>query len=216
MMIVGGWVAMASRCPDPPSSSTSSSRTTFTTCWPGVSDLRTSWPMALSRTRSTKPLTTLKLTSASRRARRTSRRASTTFSSVSRPYPRSRSKIPVRRLVRLSSMALRTSEHTGRDVKKSSLVRYFRGTSQSLDRPDGIGSVEDRRAGDQDLSAGSGQVTGIAELYPPIDRDLRAPAREQLVEPPDLRKGRGDEELPSETGVYGHGQDEVEVVQHVL
>src|SRR5436189_186477 len=85
MITVGGWGAGASRWPLPPRSPTSSSWTTLTTCWAGVSDLRTSWPTAFSRTRSTKARTTLKLTSASRRATRTSRRASWMFSSVRRP-----------------------------------------------------------------------------------------------------------------------------------
>ena len=101
---VGGWGAIARRWAEPPSSSTSSSRTTLTTCCPGVSDWSTSCPTALTRTRSMKPFTTLKLTSASSRATRTSRRASWMFSSVNRPNPRSRSRMPVRRLVRLSSI----------------------------------------------------------------------------------------------------------------
>ena len=58
-------LAAASRWPLPPSSSISSSWTTLTTCWAGVSDLSTSCPIAFSRTRSTKARTTLKLTSAS-------------------------------------------------------------------------------------------------------------------------------------------------------
>src|SRR6185436_6224619 len=207
---------MAGRCPEPPSNSTSSSRTTFTTCCPGVSDLRTSWPMAFSRTRSTKPLTTLKLTSASRRARRTSRRASRTFSSVNRPNPRSRSKIPVRRLVRLSSMVLQTSEDTGCKGEKSSLVRYFRGTSQSPERLRGVRGLEDRRAGNQDLGPGFGQITGIADLYSSVHGALDSPAREQLPELPHLRIGRGEEELAAEARVDGHGQHEVKVVEHVL
>ena len=128
MMTVGGCDAIARRCPEPPSSSTSSSRTTLTTCCPGVSDVSTSCPTALTRTRSMKPLTTLKLTSASRRATRTSRRVSWIFSSVSRPKPRSRSNIPDKRDVRLSSMASpcgnlqETLDHTHGGVKSQA---YF-------------------------------------------------------------------------------------------
>src|SRR5438309_8946967 len=108
MITVGGCGAHASRCPLPPSSSTSSSWTTFTTCWAGVSDLRTSWPIAFSRTRSTKPRTTLKLTSASSRATRTSRSASWMLSSVSRPWPPRRSKIDCSLALKESNMERRS------------------------------------------------------------------------------------------------------------
>src|SRR5262245_39335109 len=174
MMTVGGWGAIASRCPEPPSNSTSSSRTTLTTCCPGVRDLRTSWPTAFSRTRSTKPLTTLKLTSASRRARRTSRRASTTFSSVRRPYPLTRSKMLVRRVVRLSNMVSQTLEHTGRAGEKSSLFRYFRRTPERAHCLGGVRCLEDGRSCHEDVRAGPSQLAGIADLYPAVDRDLAA------------------------------------------
>ncbi len=88
----------------PPSSSTSSPWTILTTCWPGVRLWRSSCPTAFSRTRSTKDRTTLKLTSASRRAMRTSRSASWMFFSVRRPAPRRRSKIASRRCVRASNI----------------------------------------------------------------------------------------------------------------
>src|SRR5438309_11359851 len=52
-------------CRVPPSRATISSRTSFTTCWPGLTDLSCSAPTARSRTRSTKPRVTSKLTSAS-------------------------------------------------------------------------------------------------------------------------------------------------------
>src|SRR5262245_35935154 len=104
MMTVGGRGAMVSRWAAPPRSSTSSLCTIFTTCWPGVRLWRTSWPTAFSRTRSTNERTTLKLTSASRRATRTSRSASWMLSSVRRPAPRRRSKIASRRVVRASNI----------------------------------------------------------------------------------------------------------------
>src|SRR5437016_5518179 len=118
MITVGGWGARASRWPLPPRSSTSSSWTTLTTCWAGVSDLRTSWPTAFSRTRSTKARTTLKLTSASRRATRTSRRASWMFSSVRRPRPPRRSKIDCKRVLRESSMEIPTLRNRVRNSKQ--------------------------------------------------------------------------------------------------
>ena len=67
--------------------STSSSLTIFTTCWPAVRLESTSAPIAFSRTRATKSLTTLKLTSASSSASRTSRIAASTSASVIRPRP---------------------------------------------------------------------------------------------------------------------------------
>src|SRR3989449_312056 len=122
MITVGGWDAGASRGPLPPRSSTSSSWTTLTTCWAGVSDLRTSWPTAFSRTRSTKARTTLKLTSASRRATRTSRRASWMFSSVRRPRPPRRSKIDCKRVLRESSMEIPTLRNHVRNSKPKAVT----------------------------------------------------------------------------------------------
>src|SRR5207249_3330753 len=60
----------------------------FTTCWPGVRLFRTSSPSARARTCATNSLTTPKLTSASRRARRTSRMAREIASSSRTPRPR--------------------------------------------------------------------------------------------------------------------------------
>ena len=62
-----------------------SSLTILITCWAGVRLFITSAPTHRSRTRLMKSLTTLKLTSASSRASRTSRRAASTSASVSRP-----------------------------------------------------------------------------------------------------------------------------------
>lgn len=64
----------------------------------------TAWPSVRSRTRSTKSLTTLKLTSASRSARRTSRNPSRIFSSVSRVRPPSARNAP-------DNLSDRLSEH---------------------------------------------------------------------------------------------------------
>ena len=72
----------------PPITATSSSWMIFTICWPGVTEVSTSEPMAFSLTAFTKSRVTLKFTSASRNARRTSRSDSATFSSVSLPCPR--------------------------------------------------------------------------------------------------------------------------------
>src|SRR5438128_874355 len=72
-----------------PSRRTSSRCTSFTKCCSGVRLRSTSAPSASRFTASTKSRTTFRLTSASRRARRTSRSASSMFRSVIFPCPRS-------------------------------------------------------------------------------------------------------------------------------
>ncbi len=71
-----------------PISAVSSSFTIFTTCWPGLRLSITSWPRQRSFTTDVKPRTTLKLTSASSSARRISRIALLTSSSLSLPRER--------------------------------------------------------------------------------------------------------------------------------
>ena len=61
--------------------------TMLTKTWPGVSELMTSWPRALSFTRAMKSRTTGSATSASSKAMRTSRSMSATFASVMRAWP---------------------------------------------------------------------------------------------------------------------------------
>ena len=73
----------------------SSSLTIFTTCWPGLRLSMTSLPTALSLTRLTRSLATLKLTSASSMARRTCLSASSTSFSDRRPLPVIRWNIPL-------------------------------------------------------------------------------------------------------------------------
>ena len=77
-----------------PSVSISTSDTILTTIWPGVTDFTTPAPTARSRTLSVKPRTTSSATSASSRARRTSRMAADTSASVSAPRRVSPSKMP--------------------------------------------------------------------------------------------------------------------------
>ncbi len=72
---VGGFGASSSRAFWPPISAVNSSCTILTTCCAGVRLAITSWPVARWRTTLTKLRTTLKFTSASRRASRTSRSA---------------------------------------------------------------------------------------------------------------------------------------------
>ena len=72
----------------PPKSSVSSSRTILITVWSGFRLPKTSSPTAFSRTWAIKSFATLKLTSASRRARRTSRSALSISLSESLPFPR--------------------------------------------------------------------------------------------------------------------------------
>src|SRR4051812_36360145 len=93
-MVVGGRGEKARRESEEPRSSVSSSCTIFTTCCPGVRLFRTSSPSARSRTCATNSLTTPKLTSASSRARRTSRMAREIASSSRTPRPRRSPRAP--------------------------------------------------------------------------------------------------------------------------
>src|SRR5687767_8152629 len=85
------------------SSATSSSCTILTTCWPAVRLPRISAPTARSRIRPTTSLTTLKLTSASSRASRISRAATSTSASLTRPPPVRLSSVLRSRSLRLSN-----------------------------------------------------------------------------------------------------------------
>ena len=87
MMIVGGFGNNCILLLVFPRSSQSSSWTILMTCCPGVRLSRTSLPTALALMFPTKSLTTLKLTSASRRASRISFNARSTSSSFKRPLP---------------------------------------------------------------------------------------------------------------------------------
>ena len=87
-----------------PRIATSSSWTIFTTIWPGVMLLITSWPTARSRTLATRSLTTGSATSASSSAMRISRIASATSASLSAPRRFRRSNTLLSRVVRLSNM----------------------------------------------------------------------------------------------------------------
>ncbi len=83
--------------PEPPISSVSCSLTTLTTISPGFRLDSTPSPIAFSRTPATNCLVTLKLTSASSRARRISRIALSTSSSLSLPRERRSDIVPWRR-----------------------------------------------------------------------------------------------------------------------
>ncbi len=103
-MIVRGLGPVRLRGAGSPRVAISSSLTILMTCCPGLSALETSAPTARSRMRATRVLTTLKCTSASRSARRTSRMAESTSASESFPRRRSWSKTWFRRLLRFSNM----------------------------------------------------------------------------------------------------------------
>src|SRR5258708_4682681 len=90
----------------PPSSSTRWSWTILTTCWPGVTDLSTASPIASARTPAMKSRATLKLTSASSIASRTSRKPASTSASVSTP-------LESRPLKAASSRRVRSSNTSG-------------------------------------------------------------------------------------------------------
>ena len=87
-----------------PMSVVSSSRTMRMRAWPGVRLCNTSCPTARARMCSMKPRTTGRATSASRNARRSSRRVPWMFSSLRRPWPRRSRTMRARRPVRLSNM----------------------------------------------------------------------------------------------------------------
>jgi len=74
--IVGGWSAFTKGALVSPITCTSSSWTILINCWSGLTPVNTFAPFALMLTSAIKSLTTCKFTSASNRARRTSRRAS--------------------------------------------------------------------------------------------------------------------------------------------
>ena len=85
---VGGRDANWNRATSLPKIAISSSRTIFTTCSVGDSEVITSCPIAFSRMCSISSFTTLRFTSASSSATRISRNASAMFSSVTDPCPR--------------------------------------------------------------------------------------------------------------------------------
>ena len=93
---------------DAPSIRAISSCTSFTTCWPGLTVCTAMAPIARSRTRSTKPCVTSKLTSASSRCRRISRSASVTSCSDSTPRPVRRFRAAVSRSERAVNISLRS------------------------------------------------------------------------------------------------------------
>ena len=96
----GPWRRRRGRGRSRPSARSSCSLTTLTTIWPGSRLASTPSPIAFSRTPATKPLVTLKLTSASSRARRISRIALSTSASVSFPRERRSESVPWRRSLR--------------------------------------------------------------------------------------------------------------------
>ena len=91
---VGGFGEMVSLVLSPPMRAVSSSLTIFTIICAGVRLSSTSAPTARSVTVAVNCLTTLKFTSASRRARRISRMAALMSSSVRRPFDRRPEKMP--------------------------------------------------------------------------------------------------------------------------
>jgi hypothetical protein len=81
-MITEGLPLKLSSVVSPPRRVTSSSWTILVTIWAGVTELKTSLPSALARTRSMKPATTSTLTSASSKASLISRKADSMWNSV--------------------------------------------------------------------------------------------------------------------------------------
>src|SRR5690606_26133480 len=98
----------------------SSARTILMKTWPGERLLPTSVPRARSLTRSMKSLTTGRATSASSRARRTSRRLSWMFSSLSLALPVMLRRVAVRRSVSVSNMDFGARSLQGREMGQDS------------------------------------------------------------------------------------------------
>ena len=105
MMTLGMRLESTSLLSVRPSSSVSSSVTILMTFCVGDRESSTSASRQRSLVRATNCLTTLKLTSASSMAMRTSRMAELMSSSVRRPLPRRPEKMPCRRSERLSNMS---------------------------------------------------------------------------------------------------------------
>ena len=144
-MVDGGLsIFSASAGPSPPRTAINSSCTILTTCWPGVTDLVTAWPVARVLTALMKSRATDSDTSASSKAVRTSRRAASTSASDSAPALVRRSKTPPRRSERLSNMALSSiNAQTG----------GVRGLDQNGNSTRGRNALTD---GDPGLSLGTG------------------------------------------------------------
>src|SRR5262245_6646325 len=119
-----------------PSSSTSSSWTIFTICWPAVRLPRISVPTARSRIRPTTSLTTLKLTSASSRASRISRAAASTSASLIRPLPVRLASVFRSRSLRLSNTCGDGSHRDPVEPARRSVADRERGFWRA-----GVGSV---------------------------------------------------------------------------
>ena len=116
MRICGGRSGGRRPCPSSPRTRINSSLAMPMTVCAGESERSTSWPTARSRTAATKSLATLKLTSASSRARRTSRIASSTSCSVRRPFLPSRANVSLSRSVKVSNMDVVSNHRMAREI----------------------------------------------------------------------------------------------------
>src|SRR5512145_1393566 len=81
----------------------------------------------------------------------------------------------------------------------------------------GAAAVERRGAGDQDIGAGGDRGTGGLEIDPAIDLEIDRPARgvDTAAQLGDLGELAGDEFLAAVTGIDGHHQHQVDVVEHL-
>src|SRR5690349_5194201 len=150
-----------------------------------------------------KPRTTLKFTSASRRATRTSRSASWMLSSVRRPWPPRRSKIVVSLALNESSMespSLRNyAEHFNSWRSAPCPVRS--GVGRGAQLANGLGRIvrlEHGGSGDQNRRAVLGQRTCVRDVHAAVDGDVDAARAEHRADLPDLRIHGGNEFLPAE------------------
>ncbi|KAG0161764.1 hypothetical protein DFQ30_005748, partial [Apophysomyces sp. BC1015] len=81
---------------------------------------------------------------------------------------------------------------------------------------------EDRRARDECIAAGGGDLRDVVGLYAAIDLqvDLAAGCRRMRVDAPphftQFAQRLGDERLSAKPGVHRHDQHEIDAVHHVV
>src|SRR5262249_16015364 len=157
-----------------------------------------------------KPRTTLKLTSASRSATRTSRRASWMLSSLSRPWPPRRSKIVVSLALSESSMECPSLRNYAEHF--NSRTSRVGGGAEFPDDLGGVLGLHSGRAGHENRGAVFGQRSSVLHLHPTVDRHVHGAGAQHGSHLSNLRIHRGNELLTPEAGVDRHDKNEVEIV----
>src|SRR5690606_10200806 len=78
--------------------------------------------------------------------------------------------------------------------------------------------AENRRAGDEYVSSGARNPADVVDLDAAVDLEAyrQSGAIDDLASRFELANCRLDERLPAEARVYGHQQDEIELLEHVV